>query len=310
MGRAKAWCSEEHAGVAQAWINVSEDKNSLDIKGTNQDSDTFWKAVIANLATLAPSCATETEARWHFRGRKSIERHWKDNIARECKKFNKSVLKVHSSNPTGVGDDEKMNMAAAIHLGKTDVMTYRFKDFPIADWKFHGAWKILKDHPMFAPPKPKEAVEIPDDLDEENEDSSVSMSIASQKVSAMTTATVATPSAGSKRGPGSGKTKSKIIAAENEYKNKKIKALSDMVIVQQKRHAEFALHVSNTARAEAFKCAALGYATFKDDDPVMAQRYKDTMGKIMARDTDADKNLDSMPPLAGFGEGTSAGTDV
>ena len=312
MGRAKTWSSEEHAALAHAWINVSEDKNSLEVKGTNQDSDTFWRAVLVHFGTLSPEDATEHEGRWHYRGKKSVERHWKDNVARECKKFNKALLKVQSSNPTGVGEDEKINMAAAIHLGKTDVMSYRFKDFEVGDWKFHAAWKTLKNHPMFAPPRPKVAVEIDDDADAD--DSSVTCSTGSgsttQPAVATTTATIAT-SASKKRGPGPGRAKSKDIAAIIDYKAKKQKSLSDMVAIQKQRHAEFALYVSNTARAEAFKCAALGYSTFKDSDPEAAQKYKDTMAKIMSRETDADKELEArMPPLAGVGEGTSAGTDV
>ena len=40
---------EEHAMVAQAWINAPEDLGSEKVHGTNQDVNQFFAKVMANL---------------------------------------------------------------------------------------------------------------------------------------------------------------------------------------------------------------------------------------------------------------------
>ena len=164
MGKAKTWTPEEHAALAQAWINASEDKDGKKVNGTNQDSATFFNKAFANMKPLAPP-HEDLNGKYHNRGSSALQRHWKDDIAREVKKFNRALLKVFSSNPTGCGDEEKISMAAAIHLGKTDKMQYTLRSFEVNEWKFYRAWLILKDHKLFQPPKPKEAIEIPDEVE-------------------------------------------------------------------------------------------------------------------------------------------------
>jgi hypothetical protein len=68
--------------------------------------------------------------------------------------------------------------------------------------------------------------------------------------------------------------------------------------IQTMRQHDFAMFVKNTGRAQAFKMAALGYNTFKDDDPARAERYKETMDRLISYDSDAeDDDENSMPPL-------------
>ncbi|KAG7337462.1 hypothetical protein IV203_018562 [Nitzschia inconspicua] len=63
----------------------------------------------------------------------------------------------------------KINMAVAIHLGKSDSMSYRHKGFEPNDWLFYQAWLVLKSHRAFlprTPPPPDEDIEeIEDDED-------------------------------------------------------------------------------------------------------------------------------------------------
>ena len=111
MGKAKTWTPEEHAALAQAWINASEDKDRSDVKGTNQDGVEFFAKVVENLKVLAPSDVCSGS--YHNRGAPALMNHWRDKISREVKKFNKAILKVVASKPTGCGEQEKINMACA-----------------------------------------------------------------------------------------------------------------------------------------------------------------------------------------------------
>jgi hypothetical protein len=56
---------------------------------------------------------------------------------------------VNSSQPTGVDDQQKINMAVAIHMKKTAKMDYAYKDFEPKQWRHHTAWLNVKDTPKF-----------------------------------------------------------------------------------------------------------------------------------------------------------------
>ena len=124
MGKAPAWTSHENEALATAWINTSEDKDSTKVKGTNQTKQTFFASVIEKLETIALESGEDVKERYHNRKHTALFNHWSENVARECKKFNKALLKVISSKPTGVNESDMVNMAAAVHLGKTDVAAY------------------------------------------------------------------------------------------------------------------------------------------------------------------------------------------
>jgi hypothetical protein len=85
---------------------------------------------------------------------------WSDIIARDCKKFNKSLMKVYASRPTGVTLEEKVNIAvvARLHLKKADTASSRHRGFPASDWKYYQAWLLVlnKEHRAhsFIPPSP------------------------------------------------------------------------------------------------------------------------------------------------------------
>ena len=120
MGKAPAsWTSHENEALATAWINTSEDKDSTKVKGTNQTKETFFASVIEKLETIALESGEDVKERYHNRKHTALFNHWSENVARECKKFNKALLKVISSKPTGVNESDMVNMAAAVHLLST-----------------------------------------------------------------------------------------------------------------------------------------------------------------------------------------------
>jgi hypothetical protein len=45
MGRGKQWTSVECKDLAESWLDVSEDRNEVDVKGVSQDAEHFWRRV-------------------------------------------------------------------------------------------------------------------------------------------------------------------------------------------------------------------------------------------------------------------------
>ena len=56
---------------------------------------------------------------------------------------------IEVSNPSGVSEIQKINMAVAIHLQLTKKMDYQYKDFDKTKWRLYGAWVALRDLPKF-----------------------------------------------------------------------------------------------------------------------------------------------------------------
>ena len=141
MGKAPHWIAAEATVVAQSWIEASEDGTEVNgsLTGTDQDKDHYWSKVMENIQKRAPPDSLR-QGRYHHRGVKPIKSFWRDNIAKECNAFNRALLIVYNSNPTGCTEQNKINMAAAIHKGKVERMEYRFKDYEAREWKFYGAW--------------------------------------------------------------------------------------------------------------------------------------------------------------------------
>ncbi len=242
---------------------------------------------------------------WADRKDSAIQSHWTDKISRDVKKFNSHLLRVFNSKPTGVTDQQKVNMAVAIHEGKIDCMSHRHKDFEARDWKHCPCWLALKEHRAFQPPSPNAAtVDIDSDGEDDNNtgedsppsDSPPSNSSPSETDSDDPRALFATPAnlKAASRGGGPGGTKTKALADMAEYRKKKLKVQHDILVVQQQKATEFANFVSNQARSEAFKMAAMGHNTFKDSDPLEAAKHKQTVNDVLTGNTAAD-----MPPLPG-----------
>ena len=150
MGRAKAWTKGEHLVLAKAWIHATELGSAT--VGADQSSDTFWAKVKHELQVRAPP-GPEAYGRYHHRGHNAISGHFRDKVAHDVCKFNKALRMVYSCNPTGVIQCQMVNMAVAIHLGKTSRMEYQFKDFDAAEWINYRVWLVLRKHPKFMPPK-------------------------------------------------------------------------------------------------------------------------------------------------------------
>lgn len=308
MGRGKVWTLHENLHLAEAWLQVSEDADEATVKGTNQDGDEFWKRVEVAFKEKTPS--PNPEGQYQERSNPAIINQWKEKIARQARKFNASLMKVYRSNPTGCTEQNKINMAVAIYLKKTDKMDYTHKDFNPNNWPVYLAWEILKEHRAFQPPAQTETNTV-SLLEEPAEDGTPGdgtpgdVAVAAPDgVSVLTEQdNFVTPLAkkSRSRGPGAGARKTKALAKEEEYRKKKAKVQEGLLDCQRKRTVAFDTYVTNHARTSAFKMALQAYNTFKDHDPVEAAVYKERMNAIMLNQTAGDEDTEhdsGMPSLS------------
>ena len=148
-GSGKRWSVQERVHLTEAWVDASEDAGEVEVKGTYQDSDVFWERVHEKFASKAPS--TAPKGTYSDRQTSAVTNQWKDKISREVKKFNKALLRVFKAKPTGCNEQNQINMAVAIHLGKTS-MAYIHKEFEANDWDLYQCWLVLRTHRAFLPP--------------------------------------------------------------------------------------------------------------------------------------------------------------
>lgn len=297
MGRGKQWASTECKHLAEAWIAVSEDQDELEVKGANQDSDRFWNRVYSKYIAKG-----RQEGCYGERTLSAVKNFWSDNISRDCRKFNKSLVKVYASRPTGVTQAQMTNIAVALHQKKADTASSRHRDFPLGDWKFYEAWLVLKEHRAYMPPTPEQlelSIELEEDEDDEeeqatNEDnSSLTSSSNNEARQLFTPGTSVAGGSTKKRGPGPGAKKSRKLAQEAEYRKKKVKMQESMLELASERQKQFAQYVTNTAKAQAFNMAMNGYNAFKDSDPARAEQYKQQLDYIMFGSSNGDGDSSS-----------------
>ena len=307
MGKGMKWTPEESRDLAQAWIEVSEDKGNVNVKGTNQDSSEFWNSIVLKLETLAPVTCNGTH---HKRDLQGITNHWREKVSRECKKFNRALAKVYACQPTGCGEEEKINMAVAIHLGKVDTMNYRMKSFEANTWKFYLAWEVLKDHRAFLPPRPITANDVVLELDDTNsgtEKGPTEGKDTEQNSTDKVTPTVLfkkpSPSSSDSsdgstkptqhtfnRGGASGKVASKKKADADELKKRKIDTLNEILNVQKQRREDFSQFIVNQTRVAAFNMAnTMMEKALKLNDQMEAMNQFNIMKMITNGDTEADE---------------------
>jgi hypothetical protein len=60
---------------------------------------------------------------------------------------------VIASQPTGVNEEEKANLAIAIHLKKTKRVDYKYREQDPHEWRYFEAWKILHNTSKYRQPQ-------------------------------------------------------------------------------------------------------------------------------------------------------------
>ncbi len=283
MPKSSKWRQQENADLAQAFIEVSEDEGSTTVVGTGQDGLVFWARVFERFKAKAPDDAASGS--YGGRNVKTASNHFRDDIARECKKFNKCLLKIHRSKPTGCNDQNKINMAVAIIQGKIDCMSHRFKDHQAMDWKFYEAWLILKSHPAFLPPT-QEQIAAAEEVEEEVEEESTGNNSPTPDGeaiidSASSSIAISSTRAVKSRGGAGGRDATKKKSMEEDLKKRKVETLEQMLDLQKKKAKAQEGYCKNVATAQAWKMAKEGHLLFKDDDPEEASECSTAMRRIL-----------------------------
>ena len=114
MGKGRKWSPEESLHLAESYVDVSEDNGETHVRGTSQDAQVFWSRVYSKFAKRNPG---NSPGQYGDRAMSAVSNHWKEKIKLDVRKFNICLRKVYKSKPTGCTDQEKINMAVAIHRG-------------------------------------------------------------------------------------------------------------------------------------------------------------------------------------------------
>ena len=93
----------------------------------------------------SPECEEEI---YHKR-RSRVYPYLIDNFFPNVHKFQKALRIVYTSNPSGIPEEEKMNMVFAIHCGETKQMDYQYRTYDPNEWKLCKTYLHLKNIPKF-----------------------------------------------------------------------------------------------------------------------------------------------------------------
>jgi small ubiquitin-related modifier len=146
MPKAAAWGSAEIAAVAKAYVDATNNP----LRDENQKKKVFVADLMSKLEGLAPAGLNPKLGTYHHRG-PSVWTYLRDSIFKDIKKFvNGALLLVSLSKPSGVTEQQKINVAVAIHMKKTNYMNHEYKNYDATkEWRNYLAWIQLKDFPMF-----------------------------------------------------------------------------------------------------------------------------------------------------------------
>ena len=286
MPKGVKWTAEEHKHLAESWIEVSEDTNSIRVRGTNRDTTDFWEEILEKFRAKAPDDALSGS--YGDRGAKALRSRWQDFVSKEVNSFNKALRKIYSSNPTGVTQNEMINMAVAIQVGDVNCLQCRERDRDPKTWEHHNCWLVLKGHRKFLPPsqtvREEEAEETAaaSAVDENSiSDGSITTNNNNNENIVGTGGTPRSSATGTtvevdlrtfsssssydkeqrkkKSRGGDGKNLTREKALDNFYKRQKLEELKKTDVVLQERQKDFSMFVTNQATAQVFAMCKYRY---------------------------------------------------
>jgi small ubiquitin-related modifier len=146
MPKGIAWDSTEIAAVAKAYVNAYNNPSG--------DADQKQKVSVADLLSklksLAPAYLNPKHGTYHHRGAAAWSR-LRDVCFKDVQKFiNVALLGVYLSKPSGLTEQEMINVAVANHMKKTNYLNDEYKNYDATKgWRHYLAWLQLKDLPSF-----------------------------------------------------------------------------------------------------------------------------------------------------------------
>ena len=159
------------------------------------------------------------------------------HIFPDVQHFNAALRSVETRKLTGLSEQQKINMAVAVHLGKAKTPHYRFKDFDPVEWPNYYSWRYLRDCPKFQPQSLGRSDRVDELVAQEHEARAEVEAEADRMLDEIqpTQPKTGMPSRGH-RGPGQKKSKHRQIeSAQNQNKKADLKQL---ISVLQNRNAE------------------------------------------------------------------------
>jgi len=88
---------------------------------------------------------------WHDCGDASLCHLYRTSF-KNMNEFGKQLRIIELADPSSADDQQRVNMTVAKHLGKTNWMSYDFKEFKADQWINYHGWCIVKDMPKFQSP--------------------------------------------------------------------------------------------------------------------------------------------------------------
>jgi hypothetical protein len=146
--RGKQYVSAEIAAVAKAYVNATNNP----LRGADQRQQVFIADLLSKLEHLAPADLNPKLVTYHHRGA-AVWGYLRNTVFKDLDKFIKALRIVYSKETSGATEQQKINMAVAIHTQKTKFMNYEYKNYDSTkEWRFYLAWLELKDDPKFQIP--------------------------------------------------------------------------------------------------------------------------------------------------------------
>ena len=144
MPSRSGYTGEENRIFATAYANATSNPT----QGADQTSTKFWEKVMENIELLEPHPSPDT---YSLRGLAAIQRQV-SKIKREIQAFSKSLIFIKVCQPTGVDQQQILNLAIAHYKKAMSKLNYSFKNYDAHKWKFFAAYKVLRRLDQFADP--------------------------------------------------------------------------------------------------------------------------------------------------------------
>ena len=140
MGR--HWIGPEVTAACKAYAKATLNP----LVGADQDIDKFCAEVAQRMGEFVPP--NVEPGMFHHRGMR-IYPYLRDNVFPQLQKFNKCLRHIYACNPTGVTEQQKINMAVALFKKVAKGMDYEYKEYDTKNWKMYAGWLAVRHLPKF-----------------------------------------------------------------------------------------------------------------------------------------------------------------
>jgi hypothetical protein len=145
MGQNVKWTSAECAALASGWLKATINP----AVGTGQKGTAFWQQVFDAFASKTPD--NFQPGTYKERDVENAIKQYRDKMSKDMMLFLASHRRVFLAPPTGTTQQEKINIAVALHKKRASSPHHKYKDFNPDEWTFYRAWLIVNTQPKYKP---------------------------------------------------------------------------------------------------------------------------------------------------------------